>query len=294
MTCSASMVSAYFGGAPNMPEPDSVRVELLYKGIAVDDGTMPVEDMIDALAGFSRAYRMIAHHYRVPETGHPLRVVGLQKGSAKILIDIVDWVIRGKKALQGQSIHNYVFNDNRVILHRVPLTRDEIEVLKTEELDEYLDMMTAPLEEGRGLDEFELKLGDKEVVKVTAAERPYLASGGGRHYWHRGPPEFTPRLPRQPRPPQRTTEEDNVWLEGTFNSHSKRNNRGTFETLSGQRVRYHYVGENIDPLLRAYASGGAVRVLGRVQFDASHEPVSIQIREVHPFSTNPELAPQTR
>jgi hypothetical protein len=209
--------------------PDAIQVELLYSGSEVEDGTVPVEDMVDALVGFSGAYDKIASQEQPPEVNHRLRVVGLQKGSAKILVDIVEWVVKnpapaavlvsaagvavtaasvggaaaykvlteiagvlsGKTALHGQPItNNYTFNDNRIILPGgVEQTPRQFEYLRSGELDPYLDRMTRPLEEGRGVNEFRLKIGDEELVKVSATERPYLVQ--------REPPDRFPRIRRE-------------------------------------------------------------------------------------------------
>jgi hypothetical protein len=45
--------------------------------------------------------------------------------------------------------------------------------------------MTAPLEEDRGVNAFELRTGDQELVKVSATERPYLKEPA--HYWRKSP-----------------------------------------------------------------------------------------------------------
>ena len=39
---------------------DSVRVSLKYNGPDVDDGTMPLKDVVEALQGFAGAYDKIA------------------------------------------------------------------------------------------------------------------------------------------------------------------------------------------------------------------------------------------
>src|SRR5258705_7883679 len=120
--------------------PDATKVELSYSGTEVEDGTVPVEDMVDALVGFSNAYDKIAKDEEPPDTGHRIRVVGVERGSARILVDVVEWITRnpaaagvlatvglgvtggaykilkdlagvimGKKALHGQHITNNGF-----------------------------------------------------------------------------------------------------------------------------------------------------------------------------------------
>ncbi len=53
---------------PNTP------IELLYDGKEVEEGKVPVEDMVDALVGFSSAYGKIARRQFSPDYGHRIRV----------------------------------------------------------------------------------------------------------------------------------------------------------------------------------------------------------------------------
>lgn len=276
--------------------PDgTTSIELLYRGTEVDDGTMPVDDMVDALVGFSGAYAKIARSQFSPEYGHRIRVVGLQRGSAKIIVDVVEWVrqnpsaatalisgasvvgagvwkgleflsgmFKAKKALEGKPLtdNSYVFVNGNLVIGGVQLNRQQIEFLKSGDLDPDMDKMTAPLEEGRGrgVDEFELRARDQELIKVTSKERPYFVHSESAL----------------------TTTRDDVWLEGVLNSHSKRSNRGMFITLAGKHITYHFSGDDIKPLLRAYAFTGTVKVLGKVKFDSNLEPISIDVKDVQP------------
>jgi len=273
-------------------------IELFYDGSQLGDGTFPLEDMVDALVGFAGAYGKVARHYQTPESGHRIRVVGLQQGSARILVDVIEWttknpaaagvlvagggvavtaagmlgtagykiikdiagVIRGKTALHGQSITNnsYSFVNSKIILQGVELTPTQLEYLQSRELDPDLDKLTRPLEEGRSAKEFKLRTGKQELARVTAEERQYF-----EHFES----DFT-------------TTRDDVWLEGTLNSHSKRSNRGIFITVGGKHLRYHYVSDDLQPLLRAYAYNGVVRTLGRVTFDTNLDPQAIGILDI--------------
>lgn len=279
--------------------PDPTTIELRYSGKEVEDGAVPVEDMIDALAGFSGAYNKIARRAQ-PEIRQRLRVVAVRKGSAKILIDVVQWiannpqaagvwvtaggmvgtgaymvlkdlvgVIKAKKALHGQTVinNNYTFNDNRNVLPvGLQLTPQQFHFLQTGELDPDLDRMTRPLE--RRINDFQLKVGDEELVKVSVDERPYFTR-------HR---ESLASQARGRLKPART--EYSAALEGTFRSHNKRTNSGKFELVSGQTIRYRYRNRDIHPLLRAYASTGVVKVFGTVKYDQDGEPISIDIRDI--------------
>jgi hypothetical protein len=83
------------------------------------------------------------------------------------------------------------------------------------------------LEKGRGADEFKLKAGNEELDTVEAKDRPYFSQTETNV----------------------TTTRDDVWLEDTLNSHSKRNNRGMFHTLDGRHIPYRYAADEIQPLL---------------------------------------------
>ena len=296
--------------------PDNVSVELLYRGSDVDDGTMPVEYMLNALAGFSGAFIKLARLEEAFEPQNRIRVVGLQRGSAKILIDVVDWIVKnpaaagviattasgavagayivlkdfvgvilGKKALHGQPItfENCNFVDNSVVLNGIPVSPRQFDILKSGLIDEDLARMTAPL--GRGVDAFELR-AEKEVVQVSSSER-HVVTG---HVEDARQVEERREVPPKQRPLFSTTGKIDMWLEGRFVSHSKRTNRGMFDATDGRRLKYQFVGKDTESLLRAYVSGGTVQVFGPVDTDEGGTPVSIKIREVQPSGTNPMLS----
>jgi hypothetical protein len=69
--------SAHTSGVHAMA--DNTPVQLMYSGSDVEDGTVPVDYMVDALVGFSSAYGKIARRRQSNDMAHRLRVVGLQK-----------------------------------------------------------------------------------------------------------------------------------------------------------------------------------------------------------------------
>ena len=273
---------------------DNTPVQLIYSGNDVDEGTVPVDFMVDALVGFSSAYGKIAHRRQSSDVAHRLRVVGLQKGSAKILVDVVEWVtknpvasgvlltgttglvggayvvlkdiagvIRGKKHLAGAPIENhYTFNGPSVVLQNqsgepLELSKEQFQYLQSGVLDADLDRLTTPLEEGH-VEEFTLTTGEEELANVTAKERIYFIHT-----------ERTVTMTR-----------DDVWMEGTLNSHSKTNNRGTFYTLSGKHIPYRYLGDDVQPLLMGYAHNGVVRVRCKVTLDSDMNPTGMEVYDV--------------
>jgi hypothetical protein len=55
-----------------MPEPP-LSIKLRYVGSAVEDGTMPIEEVILALKGFAGAYGKVAENL-LPSSSHELRI----------------------------------------------------------------------------------------------------------------------------------------------------------------------------------------------------------------------------
>ena len=66
-------------------QPSVAQLQLVYDGPEVKDGTLRIEDMVDALIGFGRAYDKIADLQNVPVKQN-LRVTGIKRASADILI----------------------------------------------------------------------------------------------------------------------------------------------------------------------------------------------------------------
>ena len=58
-----------------------------------------------------------------------------------------------------------------------------------------------------------------------------------------------------------------------------------FITLAGKHIPYHFTGDDIKPLLRAYAYTGTVKILGKVKFDSNLEPIFIEVKDVQPSQT---------
>jgi hypothetical protein len=224
--------------------PDSIRVELRYSGPEVDDGTLLVEDMLDALSGFQDAFVRLAKRQDVPNPAQHLGVVTLEKGSARILLDVFEWVVKnpapasvfttggiaavggayivlkdilkvvfGKKALQGQSVTNYNFVGNNIAFNDVTLNQRQFEVLRSGEIDRDLKKLTAPLKRGPRVLSFELKVNN-EGVSVSYNERPFVVKPVERQYER--------VLPAT----ESKSEEKDTWLQGTFRSHRKRGNSG--------------------------------------------------------------------
>src|SRR5262245_11074766 len=82
---------------------EELMVTLRYEGPDVDNGSMPVEDVVMALQGFAGAYGRIAARYN-PEVQHQLRVTAIRAGSFDALITIWAFLAENSAQLQALSV----------------------------------------------------------------------------------------------------------------------------------------------------------------------------------------------
>jgi hypothetical protein len=81
--------------------PQALKITLKYDGPSVDDGTMPVEDVVNALQGFAGAYGKIATRID-PQRDHQLRVAAIATGSFELLIGA--WIVTQAAAAGIESL----------------------------------------------------------------------------------------------------------------------------------------------------------------------------------------------
>jgi hypothetical protein len=65
--------------------PPELSITLRYAGKDVDEGTMPIDEVVDSLQGFAGAYLKVAS-LRDGAIQHQLRVAAIQTGSFDLLI----------------------------------------------------------------------------------------------------------------------------------------------------------------------------------------------------------------
>jgi hypothetical protein len=80
-----------------MAEP--IKISLRYVGPEVDNGEMDIDEVSEALKGFSGAYGKIASRL-FPDTTHQVRVAALRTGSFDVLVTAV-----GILAVSGESLN---------------------------------------------------------------------------------------------------------------------------------------------------------------------------------------------
>ena len=82
--------------------PAELSITLRYSGADVDDGTMSLDEVVDALQGFSGSYSKIAS-LRSTATEHQLKVAGVRTGSFDMLIQA--WSVVQQVAPTIEKLH---------------------------------------------------------------------------------------------------------------------------------------------------------------------------------------------
>lgn len=272
---------------PTNPTADKTTFKLLYHGRDVDDGTMAIDDVTEALKGFSGAYTKVGAFLNFPDVN--LRVSTPQRGSfeiavlasiiaqhhaqlqnididqawdwAKRIFNIIKDVMNVKKETKGQPYKIEISGNNNVVNIitaenvLVPISRETLEIHQKKIIDRDVEKIVEPLRPNR-IESAELALGDTVEVRVTAAERKY----------------FQPDIVVFTEKPDEAI--------GTLLSLSKQTNRGTFEMQNGVHVSYHYAGDDKYKFYTDFSYKGVVRVSGTIDFDADNKPLHIEINSV--------------
>ena len=270
------------------PPQQAVRLRLNYHGPEVDDGTMPIGLVVEALEGFSGAYRKAAD-YISPDLFPELRVSAPEHGSFHLLVlaavalgqnpaqlatNVVNFwehaerigrllaeVINIKKHAKGQPVNIHVEgNNNQVVVvngdnAELKVSPQSYEVYRMRLIDRELDKIVDPLRPGR-IDAAELEVEDKTAATVSSEERKYF------------------------RPDVSETTEKPEELRGNLVSLNKERNDGTFRAEGGKSVRYHFVGADEDKFRQDFSYKGPVLARGTVQYDNEGNPTHIAIENV--------------
>lgn len=275
-----------------MPEP--IKFNLRYRGREVDDGTMPISLVAEALDGFSGSYRKTAAYLGSSEDIPELRVSAPKQGSFDLLVlagmalsqnptqlaqvaanvwdfaerifHIVTAVMNLKKHTKGQPYTIQVKGDNNQITVinaesvELSIPSQALEVFQSRLIDRELEKIVNPLRPNR-IDTAELAVEDEVVSVVTSGERKYFL----------------------PDASETITKPDD--LIGTLVSLNKEHKRGTFKMQGGRTVPYHFVGEDDDKFRLDFSYKGPVRVTGTVDYDAEGTPTHISVTEVERLQT---------
>jgi hypothetical protein len=268
----------------------TVQISLRYEGPDVDDGSMSVEDIVPVLQGFASAYGKIAASRNI-ETQHRLRITGVRKGSADILLEVWDalgkaspqlsslgviaggavfvvttimGVIRLRKHVRRQPFTERISATNSIVVSNAQNVTIEVpvevfEAFKEGLIDSDLAKMARPLADGK-IEAAEITARDAGVderERITVRDRDLFAAE-----------EVTITTTRE------------TWLTGQFNSLTKSTLGGYFTLLDGTRVFYEYKGDNPDQFPATFAYSGPVRVRCVAHMDENLKPNKLEIFEV--------------
>jgi hypothetical protein len=257
-----------------------IEIVLKYDGKDVDDGSMPIEDVISALRGFSGAYGKIAsihdpngqHQIRVSAinhssfavtivawaTEHKDALLAISKPIASFIVKTIMKLIEFTKATKGQpppgnvqidGNNNMVFTVGGNTTIVVPL--EVYELRKSKAVDADLARIVDPLHEGK-VDVVSIQARDDNgpllpgTLIITSSEKEYFRSE-----------DVT------------TTTSKPLDLDGHFVSLNKDSNRGMFRMQTGASVKYHLVGDDPVRMHPDFAYTGPVRVRCMASFDSN-------------------------
>lgn len=272
---------------------DSVRVSLRYNGPEVDDGTMPVKDILEALQGFAGAYNKVAKK-QTPSTEHTLRVAAVEEGSfdllilasiilgpanqadlleksigaARAIISTIANLIEAKKHTEGKPYTFNVSGDNsrvnvfNVHGNSIEMALEDFSMLEEKLVDHDLHNIAKPLRKGQ-IDSATLSAdGDEESISATIDEEERSAFDLIE---------------------ESTTTTATMPLVGELVSLNKQRNSGSFKLHDGRKVPYRYDGEDETAFHFAFGLKGAVRVSCEAILDANFQPTRLTITEAEPM-----------
>lgn len=273
-----------------MPK-EELRITLKYKGRDVDEGTMPLDEVVDALQGFAGAYSKIAAQEDTT-VQHELRVSAIRNGSFDVLIlawvllkeqaatfealkiaagsarwvvkRIVD-VIAAKKHTKAKPYSFSVKGEGNTVVvinaegAELKIDPKIFELFRSNLIDQDLSRIAAPLE-AEGIDSVEILASDEAgpaaEAAITSKEREYFRPGATT---------------------ETTSERDII---GIFVSLNKERNGGTFRLGDGRSVPYRYAGSNPEQFHFDFSRKGAVRVRCKATFDQNLNPTHLEISRV--------------
>ncbi len=267
-----------------------VEIILKYDGKDVDDGTMPVEDVISALRGFSNAYGKLAST-KDPGGQHQIRVAAITRSSFAVailawahenkmlltamvppittgIVALIIKLIELKKATKGQPPASVQIdgNNNTVIITtagdntKMVVPREIYELYQGKALDGELAKIVSPLREG-SIDAVSISAKGRDSlidpVVITSSEKPFFLAEDSK-----------------------TTTSKPIEIDGSFVSLNKDSNRGRFRMPNGTSVPYHFTGENPTAMHADFARQGPARIECIATFDSNLELRGLEITRV--------------
>ena len=237
-----------------LPE-EPVKVSICYRGPSVDDGTMPVADVLSALRGFTGAYGKIASR-ETPTVQHELRVRAVRSGSFEIALFAACVVLNDPdtqrtilETVSGASQYVIKFLLNLIRTHqhtkgkkfsvdvsgkgntvniinfegsKLMIPKDVAESYNEKLAGAELGKLVSPL--GDGVDSLEISAEageEKSTALIESGQKGYFSS-----------------------PSEETTSTLEVTIKGSFVSLNKDRNTGLFRLASGTSIKYNYAADD--------------------------------------------------
>jgi len=256
---------------------------------------MPIDEVIDALQGFSSAYGKVAaeresgvqHNLRVSEinkssfelvvlawivlgdVSNQLQALNIVTGASRWVVSTIAGYITAKKHAHNQPYTTRIDGDNNTVVvinaqgASLSLPPEVFRLFESRTLDEDIGRIAEPLQDGE-VNSAKISARDTEPVPIeeelTTGDKPYFE-----------PPD----VEDEPVVTSKATS-----LDGHFISLNKETNRGTFELPGGNHVPYHYLGSNPFTLHRDFAYRGPVRIKCEAFFDKDLSPIRLDIASV--------------
>lgn len=267
---------------------ESLQIVLKYEGPEVDDGSMSIQDIVPVLDGFASAYGKIASEYGAGSQ-HRLRITGVTKSSANILLEIWEtldkasgpltslqvigggavaiigailWVIRLKRHTKGEPYKDAVGDGNIVTVTNsknvsIVAPTTVYNIFRSGLIDRDVAKIASPLDPGR-INAAEISsrssTGEDLRERIEAEERSFfdIESITIAH----------------------TTE---AWFVVRLNSLTKSTESGYLHLADGTRAFYEFKGTNPRQLHEIFGHDGPVRVKAVAHLDESLKPQRLEI-----------------
>lgn len=271
------------------------RITIKYIGPDVDDGSMPVENLLQALQGFSNAYAKISKFKNI-STQQQIRLVGLNKGSCDLLINIVDvaqqtygvaeqiisggvgtgialQIIKAMLNLVKLTKHtqNKAYdikingNNNNVTIQNYNNVKLDVpieiyDMYKNKLINSDLNRITEPLSVGK-IDEAKFIINQDKVETIEESIKYE-----DKAYFNVENLDVT-----------KTPE---TWLEGTINTLTKSTNNGRFILNNGDNVPFHLCMDKPEEYYHFFSSRGFVRIKCIAHLDESLKPIKLDVFDI--------------
>jgi hypothetical protein len=276
------------------PATEQVQITLHYSGPDVDDGTMSVDDLVPVLQGFASAYGKIAAE-KGYSTQHRLRVAGIHKGSANIILDVWETIGRNSQHLQAVgTLSAAVVGVVMLLLQVVKVKKHVKKQPYSAEVDSAAGGIAIVNSENVSLtistevyNLFKEKTVDGDLSRIVRPLEPervdtssiIVQTGAQRT-------EETISVTEKKYFDVASTVAANTgetWLTGTINSMTKSSNSGHVYLADGTRVHYKLVNDHPEQFYSMFQHRGPVKVRCVAQLDENLRPTNLDVFDIVPL-----------